>query len=1472
MNFDNLEPSCLDSSYALSPEVQQNLAVAAYSLSVAATISYRQVPAVAARVNRFTNLCSSQMREKFGRYIPSSLKKAAQFTGKLLNLSGKVAFKGLCYMNEVLDFHNTGGTKDPLALIDKSRGRLRAHDAKFSVSCEWMANQAGRVYLNNVGIFQEDIELFLKDYISKNGADWLSQGIDWLVDFNQDLIEQTIRANVLHLLANLADQAYASKIPFADGKSNPFGRILAVIGNCLASYEERLSEIEKMQESEREQHYQQLFKELSTDLLSKCFPRGAEDIQLFHHVFPVTLLKDILWKLINEKLPACLRTLYDETRPLSHTQKGWKKQFDLRSGGVQSSQLSKLPSAILEQMIRKNQGRWLDAQVSVFENWLKKQNTPGSAHLSQVLIKHTRELLCTKDPAVKKLGSFVERYFMEQMMFRSMQGALTTMPLPVYIIQKWIKGAPFQFLKENLAGKNPSNESCVGAMEEVLSTFGLDQYETFPLPPSVKPLVWRSIQEYLADFYDLIAAKTPEWRVLNEKEANQQELDTDLQGFSVSSHLPPLTRLCIDWTIQTLKENPVLMGQQANKFFTLSQKQTEDLNGQWSSIVENVLSLDELKEFAQECLEAFVVRLWSDLHHHYKNAIEQQEMQRLFAEKEEEIEKVPNSFILWFVQEIVEASKVFSLETMSEEEIAIFTQAIRLKKAICQEKNEKIKSENQKEFAALWIILEPKFQGLVQHLLSLLDYNYDSPSTLPIPKELQPAIAEFFKKMLPIMLFEQMGDVILPLLEKSLLHKQVESLPQGELIKKGSQLFAQDFVQHFPKWVDDNIEKLKQDSQFRMLDPIKDDMTRHLREFLCQKETAYQPIWLMIQSYVESILLKMSVQLYIMSQQSTHPIRDLIPRIKDKLQALEQEENPSEIQEQVEQVSSLKPIDEARKEIFIELTDEVLEYLGVYKAQDLFGIPAALQKSLFVEIKQKLGQGLLALYKISRITHKVQRQASFKTPAASSSSPISKIAAAAQALTYYGLEKVTDNLTSRVNGGQMQGIVQIYSPVSSWLSKQKGKYRTAEVLSQVLDEQIPTPLLENLFNVLDHAQNYKQKISSWLTPILTEQVVNVLTPLLEKEEEGQAAFDQGFLLALLPVLTSHLKHLNEASTKPGGLNVANFLEAAQGNLHVAVNLCENREEQEVARQNHFYQQQTDLIFQLIFPKGPEDLAKILDLQLTKEQLDAIWRVSKETVAKQLSKVFYSIFKKESIMKMLSQLFEIMIENLDQPIQMGSFTLGEEEDRGYELDNLIRECLVEAAKLFDLPIDAIQQLPDYVKKIGRINNLEKTISTAIGSVIRKHFNGQFLAETLEKNLPKLAEKQHVKTPNKPQESPDERLRKLQKKAAEKSLHYVIRFMGAYLKRTTNIFTHPVLQRMHEAVASICSFVFTKIILNIFRLFGIESLIINQIEAIIRHRSDKLLMLFSEPALHENFVFSGTETFEKILIEEQDDSII
>lgn len=1507
MNSGSFSPDLTE--FPVSPLIQFGIPLAVAAMAI---------PSVSQKVGALANqiwqkglpFLQQKFAVGFNAYVPSSIQKFTGLTGGLLQVVGKTAYYGVTTLDEMVDFANLGGTKNPLASIDVSHQRLNQHDQRFAGCCEFLAEQAAQYYANNQADDVKDtISKAIRTYsVNEKEKDWdadflspfaqaksivfdqVANGADWFMSMSQELIMQTIKANILHLLANLADQAFASNHPFADQQCNPFGRLVSIIINCLAKYEDRLANITQLPEDQQAVQYREAFQEISSDLLAKCFPNGSQDIQLFHHTIPVKLIKQHLWNTINQELPVWLEHLYLQTRPLSEEYDDWKEQFNDEAYGLEADQLLPLPSTFIQHFIRSNQARDLDALEPILESLLEENGLTKlkAQHFSVLLIKYAREFLLTKDPALHKMGAFFERYLMEHLLFNLSifvpDDVDDDSPMLLYILKTWINGGVFTMLSSTLSGQIQKPADQAKAIVELLAPFGLDQKEKFPLPPILKDHIWPAIQTFQQQTLPQVLAKViPQWMALGKMKKHQSQLISWLYNdYSLTDSISKLSKRIIDEGMFQLIQANVSIGTELNHLLSspfLSQDQVQKLDMQWEDLLKNDDPIDVLKDFGKQCLEALVLQLCKDLYKNYQKSIALDALDPLVDDiDEEDGEEIKPPFVAWLFLEVVNACNHVAIEGMNASELAALKKAIHLKNAIHNSKNLAQATQDRVELKKVWTIIQPKFVDLCRHLLGILGYHQST--DLPFPEKLQTMIWKKFMDVLSYVLFEHMGDLMLPLLEKQTLEEQVLALPQGELISQGCQLLAQDIVQHLPNWVEGKVESLPEQLMDKV--PELDLLGTALDYYLINTANAilnvddpayehYEPLWEWVQSYLEGLFLKLAVKVDQMNQQDLNALQSLVQNTRDELLSLEEQEDEidSEENDDLDQEQLQDQYDQEMRAILVKFTDQLFACLGIRTNQDLFGVPQILQEPILKGIKGKFAQGLLRIY---RLENKIRHHVVIPNPI-EEHLPSSEVARASLALIRFVLDKATEQLTERVDGKALI-IDQLYDPLKIWLGKQEEKgYQIATLLQTVIDQQIPNPLLVNLLDLLNtaSAQGYKQNLADWINPVLTDQVIQHLTPLLEKEQEGQAAFDQELLMALLPVLIQHLKHLNQASHTAGGLNFENFLDVVGNEIHPAVPYIIDEEQQTLQRKEHFYNKQTDLIFALIFPEGKEDLAKIMpEIELSEEQWTSVSDALKDQVATQLPNALKVLFNKEMLVEIFSSCFEIIIAILDQPIQISDSNkteplTEEEEERQSRMDQLVGELVIEAARFIDLPVDMMEKFSAGAQRMIGINSIQKNVGQSIGAAMRTTFNGKVLVKIVQPILSNSAKQKYVKKSEQERlESQIEavkHLKQLEKKLAGRSLAYIFRYLGTRFAKATDIFTDPVSTFLRKVILTIGSFVMVKLIGPALRFFKIERFVVNRLHEIIQYASDKSIAVFSQPKLHEDLIYYGVEAFEE-----------
>lgn len=1471
----------------------------------AAAVSYAFSPSFSSKINSY---CSKAWTG-FNEHAPLIAKKAINLAGQVLQVASKGAYIGVRTLEELTDYSDEKGTKLPDTSLTNNYRYLESQDPQFAKCCQLVAEQTGQLYLKNTDKIKHKIYQMREshptlgtvlDYILFSlGLGNTIESLEWLLDSHQELIVKTIQANILHLVTNLIKQSSDPAHPFNERSFNPLGRILVVLGSCLEPFENRLLQLDQMSYADKKQ----LFKDLSQALLAKCFPKGAEDIQLFHPNLPfIGFAKEKLWDLLQDKLPLLLESVYDMLEPVHLDQKdpNWRTRLDERVGVSGAHHVEHLPSFLLQKFVQNDEGALLKRTV---EPLLKEQLTgkgiPSADELSQTVTSYLQNLLLTEDPLLQKMGRFAEQNVMSRLCLNFLKFAPQENDTPVLlrVLQSWIQGRPAELIVNDIAGQSEQTKELVPLLFQL---FGFDQKDNLPLSRPLRELVWPHLQKVQQDILPaLISKKLPKWPVFAQREPNKLAIKEWLQDDSLTDTVEEITHVSMEALLKLLLGLYPSLAGIMSKFVPLSDEQKQALDAQWQTLLANQddnLALNQVKKVMWEGLDAFALQILTNLFAEYKEEYELNGLQYLF---DQENAQHPSSFAAWLMQKITHAYAKTPFDNLTAENLQAFRRAVYLKNTIKQTQDPAERQIQQAELDQLWAELKPKFGQLLQQLLTEL--GYENQTKLPILIPLQPVIWNAMVKFLPKLMFDHAGDVVLTLVEKQHDTEVVKALPHGELIQEGSHLLVQDILKRLPQKIDPLLDALPQNLEppplVHLTDKAKKYVGETAKEFVHEKDAAFHPVWQAIQSYVEELVLKIVICLSRMDQAHLEQVKELVKTTKERLAELEKMKEP------VEREVALQ--NECQQ-----FTEKLLKWVGIEMEHNLHGIPPAIRPKLLKVLKQKMAEGLLNAY---HIEHHLEHQLAQRFKPVNETEkelPTSEVALATLALTRRALEQVTKQLSKRVDG-QIAVVKEIYQPVKDQLQKfsQQG-YETAGWLNQLLDQQVHAPFLEKILNLLNSqtVESYKNQVLEGINPVLTEQVIRILGPLLKKEKEGKAEFDQELLMGVLPILIQHVKHLNQTAQKEGGINLTNFVEVAGNELHPAI--------QDRAL---FYRQQVDLILHIIFPQGKEDLKQFIpDLKLAHDHLDQVWDAVNKKLVEEIPKALDQFIKEETIQTVFTSLYENILKSFERPIVKKTATPEKvkpansirnnqlhkevkakehipekdpkEEERQQQMDGLVGELMIELAHFMNLPIDRLENLPAWAKKMMGGNRLERSTAHAIGKAMRKQFNGKLLAKTIQGALDKLTEQEKVLAPLPPPpvaaaiegdmiepENPVEplvvhqapqkvqtSLDDLEKELVEKGLKFALNLIGERIYEATDVFQHPVFKVVRELTLLIGSFVIVHIVGAVLRLFKLDRWATDYLLTKLKQGREKTIHVLSQPRINEDPIYRSVEALEEVIM--------
>ena len=1063
----------------------------------------------------------SKMTNVVGKGIHSFASGTKNVTGKTFT----------CVL-EYLDF--SSGTKDPSASILNSCKRLKSHDTELQHFFEFLADKAESYHCDNPGILQEMIKELIKENSFKLIGDSVSKvAVDitgWALETGKEMVGKIIKANILHIAANWADSSFDPCHDFVDGKNNPIGRLLSVLIKCFTDFQGHLDQILLLPDHERPQAYQKLFQELSERLLNTCFPSGVDDIQLFSTRFPVMkVIKEHIWDGISKELPPLLEKLYHQTRPLSEQCPDWKEQFDEEAWGLEADQLVNLPSVLIQHFIRDNRACLLDDLLPLLENFLQQKGCQPleAAYLSQLIVKYGKDLTLSDDPALLACGAFVERYFMERILcnLSNFVPGNVDEPLPTHMLSKWTQGNVFKALLSTLSGEKLDPLEKIAAVRELLAPFGFDQKVTFPLPEIILSKKWPDIEKFIDEkLPGIIFDKIPHWSALGSKESNKRKIILWLDDSSIVKTISNLSGMAVDRGVGLLAKSQQSMAELLNNQLlspVLSKDSQDKLDEQLKELLDddpsnNNQTLRILKGFGSNCIEAFALQVFEKMYENYDGSLVSENLAELFETEDDNVESLDPSgevfgenilkedlfedlvlppgtaagrsslsFAAWLSAELTKACRKLTAGDGSGDDLKDLELAIHLKNAIRLGKDPLLVNKAQDELNILWPKIQPKFNALLRDLFGIMGCG--GAASLPLPQNFQPLIWKMLNDSIPGILFNQAGDLLLPLLEKQNIKTQIGMLPNGDLICRGCEELARDIVKHIPEWVEGEIDILGQKVQtfcpeVDLSTKAQKEMEEALRSILKGDDTAYKDVWGDLQAYVEGLLLKAAQAAGNINGCDLAKIQDLI---QTTWEALKGGSDPS---------VSPKTID--AKEILIDFTDKFLAVLGIEAAASLFGIPQALQGPLLSVMKEKMASHLLKLYDWEG---KI-RSWTIRPNPLENILPVSLITKAISSEIFYQLENGTDKLAKSGNS-----IPIIYSVLSDNLTDlAKKDYKIAGIFQEVIAKAIPTSPLCVLFDRLNDpsVDGEKLEIADWMTPLLTDKIIGCLTSIMDKEKRG----------------------------------------------------------------------------------------------------------------------------------------------------------------------------------------------------------------------------------------------------------------------------------------------------------------------------------------------------------------------------------
>lgn len=1341
-----------------------------------------------------------RVREQVSHLIPPLAQRYIGTASENIAVAAKVARHGVIMLGELAD--KVMPTLDATAetSIELAMNRMSAHNLDLARCVNFIGDEIVKA--------SSDAILQLMEERKEIGAlyDPLSDLQDTFLSWNRELIGQTVKANVMHLAANLTEQVYEEGYEFKDGRRNPIGRWLSLLFRVFQSYETRLGKADALEHNEKANACKQIFKELSSALLAKCFPKGMYDLQFYHPVLPgMHLVKEYIWERIESNLPALLEQLYRETKSLRGD---LKEQFNAQTvNECEVGVLMNIPSLLVESKIRKNQGKDFNSLFPKIEMALKDKGYSNQAanDLSRHLTRYLKEFFLTQDPSLLKAGAFLENYFTERLLlnFTHFNPSDESSEMEVLFtskVQSFFGRLLDAQVVETIFSRLSGAEMESGKAQEIIKSFITcfdPERDDFPLPPVLKELVWSSIQETLiTKGGGAITDAIPKWDGLINQNENVAWLN---EKFGDSLFTESVSGLAQKWS---------------GDFFEKLRSSDNPFIGLFLNALNQRLETEqEIRKRCAGCLHALALQVSKDLYTGYELSL----IARAEGEGSSRL-----SFPGWLIQNIIDACSGVSTEKLTRAEVADLNNAFRLKREFLQETDPVEKKNKEVAFNHAWKKIKPKFDAALFRLLHA--FSYKTASDLPFPPPLQILIWDVIVDNVPRLLFDEMGEVIQLSLQKEKLKREATSLPGGDCMAEGCHLLALDITHHLPKWIEGYLNRLPETlsetiPELRLSNHAWDHLVETLKG-IAGGEGSYSPIMQGVQIYLEALFLKVVLNAGKME-----------PRDWSRLHLVVEEARVPPDEEGNSRDANLEV-----------LGGRLLDWAGIEAPHHLFGLPESLQTLLYNKIKQKLAEGVLELDSMSQRLH----SAAVDENVLETYLPQSGVDQSLLSITRYILDRATDQLSEQGDGG-MKGVSQLYTLLNPLLAeKEEEGYRSAAFLKGMIAGGAPTPLIERMLAFLDSSatQPYRETIAGGINPILTGYASRHLSKLLQKEREGEAEFDQSLLMAVLPILSRHLECLNQAAHLEGGLSSENYAKVA-GEDHYG----------EAA---HFYRNQAKILFQLIFPQGVADLKQAIPrLEIADETFELIQEKVESVVAAQLPTVIETLFDREILLFIFSNILENVIEALHAPIVIPPpreiKQVSNEEASQKEMDEEVGKLILQAALFINLP-----------------SQLFKGISyESIGASIREKFNGRLFHDILPLALEKMKAKKHER--KSAEERRDEavqnekNLKRLQWELASSGIAYLFNYLGAQIDHATDIFLDPKAKMCRDAIVSVSRFILVDVIGGLLRIFRVDQAAVYLLNRYLDHTVEKSLGVFAQPKLQENFVYRSVEAIEEVLMQ-------
>jgi hypothetical protein len=946
---------------------------------------------------------------------------------------------------------------------------------------------------------------------------------------------------------------------------------------------------------------------------------------------------------------------------------------------------------------------------------------------------------------------------------------------------------------------------------------------------------------------------------------------------------------------------------------SLTNHQWDDLHVQLTHLLLLKSTRKPIQTFLEDYLESFFLQMVSHL--------------------QDRIQLKDGQVGPWLAAEITQEFKKIVRENTSTEELGLLSRAIRLKNEIAASQNKADKKVKEEKLKKIWPRIAPKFEALAHFVLQKV--NIISADSLAVPALLKEGVWNVIQEQMPHLLFEQASDLLLPVAEKHINEKKLNAYPNeqepiGHEVIPFCRSLAQDIRSLIPTLIDDyrliardineivleegldeqqvkdfgnRIAQLVKNRDVKiknllsiihsyrkegpyskaqqiaiktklieykkrikavLITPqelLKDlpsgATTRACREHLSQevlalvknKDSSYDGIWSCVEDYIEGIFLKIAVKFSEFDQEKWNKIQAFILSQKELIAG--------------------KPPQEAKAILGSALKVFLDQFLDINE-RNLPGVPPLLRAPLLSLITDFITGKLTDSY---QVYHSL-RNYNIKEKELEEIGGDDLLTKSCHSLTRFLFSAVPQTLNQKKNG-RKQGEVFLTKKLAQLVDKgEEAQLKTATVAKDLLSRRSSTPFFNSVINLLnaDEAEKTKDEIASFAANILKKPFANLMKPILEQEKAGKEAFDQEWLIKLLPLLLNHLKVLNITGKEDSNLPFDRFAANCRENLHEALRGVGSEEQKEAHKLDKFYKPYAQDLLKVLFPGGKKDLMELYSLP--PDVCNLVWKQLKEQTPQLLSEAMNNIFTPGNIRTILTAIFQKAIQNFDkaiedlpnqqQPVRGYQIPLTEEAlERKQKIDHLIGQFVIEAGNFFNLRVTRLNDLPPAIKNLFKIDELETASVDVISSALLKVFNGNFFAESLKEGLNALAEKKAHKVS-------EEELALIEAKEKEELQNLGHRFVDKGVEfafESVKLKLHQLLERIlpgrvGEFIRTVIEYIFHIVFVvglgGLLRLLGLSAWFSRKVHAYFDSRLDKLANVLGKGDLHQNLVMQSVDT--------------